>query len=317
MHRSLALALSVLICSAQCFAWNSFGHMAVGWVAYQHLDPNTRLAVNKLIAKNPYYNKWKQSLPANISGDDRDLYIFMLATTWPDQIKGDNSYRNDGANGGNTPPSDSRATANTGYADKARHKYWHFIDVPFSPDNTPLGLVPYPNVETEAAVFRQVLASNATLKLKSYDLVWLLHLVGDIHQPLHCTSRFTATQTTGDSGGNDVTLCSTGNQSCSGDLHAFWDDLLGSSSATPQQVATVAAALPSVNVDPNDLDVHTWVSESFELAASAVYANPPVGAGAGPFQYDQAYADNAKSVARKRVVQAGLRLANILNTEVK
>jgi len=305
-----------MLCSPQSFAWNNFGHMAVGWIAYKHLNPDTKLAVNKLIAKNPSYSKWKKSLPGNISNDDRDLYIFMLATTWPDQIKGDSSYQDDGTDGGNTPPTDSGATTNVGYADKARHKYWHFIDVPFSPDNTPLGLVPYPNVETEAAVFRQVLASNASSGLKSYDLVWLLHLIGDIHQPLHCTSRFTATQTTGDSGGNGVKVCATGNQNCT-NLHAFWDDLLGPSNATPLQVAPVAKALPSVTVSPADLDVHTWVDESFELAKGATYANPPIGVGAGPFQYDQAYAASALSVAQKRVVQAGLRLANILNTEVK
>ena len=79
----------------------------------------------------------------------------------------------------------------------------------------------------------------------------------------------------------------------------------------------MAAALPPVTVSNNDLDVHTWIDESFALAQSATYANPPVGNGPGPFRYDQAYADNAKAVAQKRVVQAGLRLANILNTEIQ
>ncbi len=291
--------------------------MAVAWVAYQHLNPNTRQAVNKLIAKNPSYNKWRNSLPSTLSASDRDLYIFMLASTWPDQIKGDSSYHDDGTDGGNTPPSDSTATANTGYSDKARHKYWHFIDVPFSPDNTTLGLIPYPNVETEAAVFRQTLSSNATVKLKSYDLVWILHLVGDIHQPLHCTSRFTSTERQGDSGGNDVKVCSATEQSCTGNLHSFWDNLPGPSSGTPQQVAVVAAALPTAMVSNSDLDVHTWIDESFALAQSVTYSNPPLGNSAGPFRYDQSYADNAKAVAQKRVVQAGLRLANILNAEIQ
>jgi hypothetical protein len=316
MNRLIAVALCLLL-SSSSFAWNNFGHMAVGWVAYQHLNPNTKLAVNKLIAKNPSYSTWKSSLPSNLSTEDRDLYIFMLATTWPDQIKGDSSYHDDGTNGGNTPPADSSATTNLGYSDKARHKYWHFIDVAFSPDNTTLGLIPYPNVETETAVFRQTLSSNATLKLKSYDLVWILHLVGDIHQPLHATSRFTSTQPTGDSGGNAVKFCATTDQPCSGNLHSFWDNLLGPSSGTPQQAAAVAAALPPVTVSSDDLDVHTWIDESFALAQSTAYANPPVGVGAGPFRYDQAYADNALAVAQKRVVQAGLRLANILNTEVQ
>lgn len=291
--------------------------MAIAWIAYQHLNPNTKLAVNKLIAKNPSYQKWKSSLPSNVSTEDRDLYIFMLAATWPDQIKGDSSYHNDGGGGGDIAPANNSATNNVGYSDKARHKYWHFIDVPFSPDNTALGLIPYPNVETEAAVFRQTLGSNATQNLKSYDLVWLIHLVGDVHQPLHCTSRFTSTQPAGDAGGNAVTFCASTDQTCSTNLHAFWDNLLGPSSGTPQQAAAVAAALPAVTISANDLDVHTWIDESFALAQSTTYANPPVGDGAGPYRYDQTYTDNAKAVAQKRVAQAGLRLANILNTEIQ
>ena len=317
MRRLIALSLCLFLSPLQSFAWNSFGHMAVGWVAYQHLNANTKTAVNKLIAKNPSYKTWKASLPANLSSDDQALYLFMIATTWPDQIRGDSSYRDDGSNGGNTPPADSSATANIGYSDKARHKYWHFIDVPFSPDNTPLGLVPYPNAETEIAVFRQTLASSAKDAIKSYDLVWLLHLVGDIHQPLHCTDRFTSTQPNGDSGGNAVKICAASDKTCSDNLHSFWDGLLGPSNGTPQQVASVAAALTQVTVAAGDLDAHTWVDESFALAKTVAYANPPVGDGAGPYRYDQAYADNAKAVAEKRVVQAGLRLANILNTEVK
>jgi len=291
--------------------------MAVGWVTYQHLNADTKAAVNKLIAENPSYQKWKSSLPNGLSSDDQNLYLFMIATTWPDQIKSDSSYHDDGPNGGNTPPT-TGATTNIGYADKARHKYRHFIDVPFSPDSTPLPPIPYPNAETEIAVLRQTLESTkATKPLQSYDLVWLLHLVGDIHQPLHCTARFTSTQPTGDSGGNGVKFCPVSDQSCSGNLHAFWDDLLGPTSGTPQQVATAAAALPAVNVSANDLDVHTWIEESFQLAQSAAYINPPIKNGAGPYFYDDTYAQNALAVAQKRVVQAGLRLANILNTEIK
>jgi hypothetical protein len=41
-------------------------------------------------------------------------------------------------------------------------------------------------------------------KLKSYDLPWLLHLVGDVHQPLHSTTRVSATKPDGDNGGNGM-----------------------------------------------------------------------------------------------------------------
>jgi hypothetical protein len=52
-------------------------------------------------------------------------------------------------------------------------------------------------------------------KLKSYDLSWLLHLVGDLHQPLHSTTRVGATDLDGDDGGNGVKLTSPAN------LHTF------------------------------------------------------------------------------------------------
>jgi len=42
--------------------------------------------------------------------------------------------------------------------------------------------------------------------LKSYDLTWLIHLVGDVHQPLHCVARITKGDPEGDKGGNDVKL---------------------------------------------------------------------------------------------------------------
>ena len=37
-------------------------------------------------------------------------------------------------------------------------------------------------------------------------LCWVCHLVGDIHQPLHCVSLFNATFTSGDRGGNSIHL---------------------------------------------------------------------------------------------------------------
>lgn len=219
MRKILVLVLSFLILPAPGFAWNSFGHMATAGIAYQHLNPTAKGSVNKLIVKNPSYKTWKASLPAGLTDEQRNLYLFMLASTWPDQIRGDSSFHDDGPGGGNRPPATGGST-NIGYSDKARHKYWHFIDVPFSPDGTPLGFVPTPNAETEIAVFRQTLFSNASLKLKSYDLTWLLHLVGDIHQPLYATSRYTATQLTGDAGGNSVTVCATTDTACNPNLHS-------------------------------------------------------------------------------------------------
>jgi hypothetical protein len=59
------------------------------------------------------------------------------------------------------------------------HKYWHFIDTPFTIDGTALPAIPTPNAQERIALFRTVLASTSADPLKSYDLTWLLHLVGD------------------------------------------------------------------------------------------------------------------------------------------
>jgi len=92
-------------------------------------------------------------------------------------------------------------------------------------------------------VFRGILSSSAKAALKSYDLVWLLHLVGDVHQPLHCATRVSAAAPDGHDGGNAVKLDCT---KC--ELHAFWDNLPSTAKSvqlalTP--VITAAKKLPT------------------------------------------------------------------------
>ena len=184
-----ALALCLVIVAVPAFAWNDEGHMAIAYLAYQRLQPATRARVNALLKLNPHYSKWRAALPAGISEADADRMIFMIAATWPDQLRTDPAYMDDGPNHGNSPPSGPKAARNIGYADHLRHKYWHFIDIPYTQDGTRLPPTPAPNAETQIAAFRRALNSNASDGVKSYDLSWLEHLVGDIHQPLHAITR--------------------------------------------------------------------------------------------------------------------------------
>jgi hypothetical protein len=110
----------------------------------------------------------------------------------PDCIKGNQcpGYTSDGPNGGNTPPNDPSASQNIGYADHLMHKYWHFIDIPFAKKGMLAAPAPSPNAVTQILLFRAALASKVSDDIKSYDMVWLEHLVGDIHQPLHAIQRY-------------------------------------------------------------------------------------------------------------------------------
>ena len=307
-------AVLALVLSGPALAWNDRGHMTVAFIAYKQLTPTTRDRVNALLKLNPKYNDWSATVDKEAPGalaDDKDLMIFMIAATWADGIKRDSTHTQDGSQNGNRPDGSPDPGKNTGYDDLLMHKYWHFIDTPCTTDGTTLPEIPTPNAQERIALFRTVLASTSADPLKSYDLTWLLHLVGDVHQPLHASTRVSSTDPNGDSGGNLVKLSCT---SC--ELHAFWDDLLGASNNL-KTVVKAARKLPAAEAAlAAKSDEKDWIAESFTESQQTVYA-APIAAGNGPFTLTASYKKNAGKLAKVRVRLAGARLANLLNTELK
>jgi hypothetical protein len=301
-------------------AWGPIGHMAVAYLAYEQLAPATKTRTNALLRLNPAYGDWEKQVPAGASAEDHDRLIFMMAANWADDIKSDPKYSDDGTDP--NIPSAPTATQNIGYADLLRHRYWHFIDVPFSNDHTALSPVPTPNAKTQIEAFRAVLRGDQPDALKSYDMVWLLHLVGDIHQPLHAVARITQGDTTGDAGGNKVKLRGDADTN----LHAYWDNLPGADcsfckdKARCAERATVYAQHAAEPAAKRTLSPETdkWVEESVAAAKRDVYRDPIEGQ-EGPYtilpmsSYDAA----AYRLAQERVSEAGARLAELLNRELK
>jgi hypothetical protein len=320
--KKVVVSLLLLVSgAAPLYAWDSFGHMEVAYLAYQKLTPAVRARAYDLLRLNPDFASWEATIPAGTSNADKQMMIFMMASIWADQIKSVPPYKDrfteDNPSSPNVPPDSPTAGQNIGYADLYRHRYWHFIDEPFSDDGTALPGVPKPNAETQIAAFRAALASASPDALKSYDLVWLLHLVGDIHQPLHCVTRISHGQPNGDQGGNAVKCANC--DSDYGNLHGFWDDVVGTTSNNPDYQSVIAAAkqLPQPNpIAASALDVAGWIAEGVELAKTVVYGNP-IGAGGGPFTLTPEYRAAAASAARQRVALAGARLANVLSRDLK
>jgi len=294
-------------------AWDDFGHMEVAAVAFKKLNAKAKKRAAQLLKLNPRYANWIIGAAAG----DEDRMAFMRAATWADSIKTDTTYESDDQTA-------ATAAQNIGYEDHLRHTYWHFVDQPFSPDNTPLVPAPAPSAATMIPLLQAALAAPATSDdVKSYDLVWLLHLVGDIHQPLHCVSRFDAADPKGDRGGNNVKI--TGNTQppvCDdprycpfgppSELHAFFDDIAGSGYAVAP-VEAAATTLPRTDTKKVAIsDVAVWVQEGFELAQSAVYV-APIGVGDGPFTITPQYQAAATKLGQARIVLAGRRLANLIN----
>jgi hypothetical protein len=286
------------------------------------LTPAARTRSAALLKLNPQYQEWRALAGKN----DADKTAFMMAAAWPDYIKHAAGYIDDGET-----PLGHEASLNGGYADKFMHKYWHYIDLPFSPDGANLVQPKAPNIETQIGAFERVLAQPAAdAALASYDLVWLLHLVGDAHQPLHATSRFENEHPEGDAGGNRVRVCT---ESCVS-LHAYWDGLLEppgrhvdaqckarhwTPDASPCTELKIAAALamaktlkPAPAKPAGDLETKHWIAESFALAKSRAYG-APVEVGVGPYVLDGAYETAARRAGEERATLAGARLANLLN----
>lgn len=313
MKWSVGVALMALLTARAAFAWDDFGHMVVAAAAYKRLNATARHNVARLLKLNPHYSDWI----VGAKKGDEDRMAFMRAATWADAIKNDPLYHDD-------PQSVPAAGQNIGYADTLRHAYWHYVNQPFSPDGTALVPAAAPNLATQIPILRAALAAPSTSDdVKSYDLVWLLHLVGDAHQPLHAVARFDAADKAGDRGGNAVAISGNLQPPICDDprycpfgppreLHAFYDTILGSGYAVgPPEEA--AAHLPAPDAKLAAVrDEAVWLKEGLDLSQSAVYVLP-IKPGDGPFAITPAYQKAAGTLAKQRVALGGARLANLLN----
>lgn len=295
--------------AAPATAWGPRGHMIVAAIAWSHLTPQTRAAVSRLLRHNPLYAQWTHGMHP---GAARDQMAFVRAATWPDDIKGGQGYRRDDIH--DKPPPGPEAMQNVAF-DCIQHRYWHFEDIPFSRDGTPTEPPPAANAEDRIRTFAAVLADrHASDALKSYDLAWLIHLVGDAHQPLHATSRFTADGPVdnhrSDGGGNSIK--GPGGRS----LHAFWDGLPGND-ASPTAAIQAAGAPPWNRPAPvaaaANLDPHAWLVDSERLAEQHAYVAPVSERATDPFVPTAGYQSQALDVAHDQIALAGARLANMLN----
>jgi hypothetical protein len=271
---------------------------------------------NAVVLKlNPMYAEWTHG----VSDDQKGLVAFLHGAVWPDCIKQSSCSAGYISDGGDTPPGQPSDSQNIGYSDKFMHKYWHFVDLPYagSPGEPPKT----PNALTEIELLSQAIGTDESENLKSYDVVWLEHLVGDVHQPLHCTSRFTKNHPQGDAGGNYVPFCQ--NQ-CKDELHAYWDGLLEDKPSIEEVTQTAERLAPDPSSKPagaDNADPHSWVDDSFGLAQTVVYI-PPISTDNDPKTIisprpDASYKSKALSVAQSQVVLAGYRLSELLNAKLK
>ena len=317
MHRRTRpfLIAVLLFANAPAEAWNNTGHMAVARIAYLNLltDPanNIKAKVDTLLTHHPDFNTLAKGIPVN--DPNRSLIIFMRAATWPDLIKDDSRFVEGDA------PSPSDPTPLPGFPTMIRGRSWHFINIPFSSDGTTTKPPKPINALTKIVEFRNAIGNSAVQpNIQAYDLSWLLHLIGDIHQPLHSVARFTTAHPNGDLGGNEVKLAGGGN------LHSFWDDVVGLSENTGF-IINLAKEI-SDETKPGDQSeivisndaateqtILAWINESATLAKYYAYTIGKDGIGDPQPTITTRYQAFSKIIARHRIALGGYRLAAILN----
>jgi hypothetical protein len=301
-------ALATLLLASQAWAWNAAGHRIASAIAYDRLTDKARQRVDALLAAHPDYVVLSRDAPADPR--ERARAVFLAASVWPDEIRNDNRFYDDTRENAHPTP------LLAGFPSMARHLSWHYIDVPISVGSALSQPAKAPNALTELRrIVNEVKVRQ--IRVQAYDLPWLLHLEEDVHQPLHCVSRFLNSQPQGDAGGNSVYVTPGRN------LHALWDAAAGSDSSD-DYVNRVSAEISAEFIEHNgnrprlSEDPQKWVSEGVQLAIRDVYAfGPDTGTLDHPIVLTEEYLSNAHRIARARLALAGFRLAAVLNDRFK
>ncbi|MGJ4950758.1 S1/P1 nuclease [Bradyrhizobium sp. HKCCYLS20291] len=308
---TIALTVAVVWPAGQALAWWDEGHMQIAYVAYKKLSPAARDRADALLKLNPDYASWIAGAP---QGQEK-LYAFVHAATWPDDIKMKTDYYDDQV-------TDSTAKQLVPYG-HLKHTHWHYKDALIAADDTPL---PRPDPVDAVSQLKLMIAklpasTDASEPLRSYSLSWAIHLVGDLHQPLHAIARYSAAlpDKGGDRGGNELQVVAANGETQN--LHAYWDGIFGGYSTVFGAIfdADQRGGLSSVTADAGKaqiIDPATWAQESFDLAKSVAYA-APVRTDKQPVELTREYETNARDLARKQAALAAARLANLLEAVLR
>jgi len=364
MVRSLLVAsfLAVSLAASPALAWHEVGHMLTVLVAYKQLSPGDTPSegVKTLVAILKHHPRYQEdfanSMPSGLTEDGEARWLLCRASVWPDQI------RIDRENEPSYPPESARQGS-------YHRGIWHYIDTPLvivaegtSEERVKAleakaraGQDLSADIPTDEKKVRNVLQAIAFNRErfvhgkpeeKAVALCWLLHTLGDVHQPLHGTAAFSihaldpASHPHGDAGGNAIRVADRRN------LHALWDaapDASPDSSFDPDEPfdqrynRAYSRALKQIDPLLADADLNAqgkraaqekdpkqWASESFRLAQEKVYVaeirkqilaadqdQKPSDDGL-LVQLPDGYQDRAHEIGKLRVVQGGWRVAEFL-----
>jgi hypothetical protein len=268
------LAMIILLMSLPAFSWWDKGHQLVAKIAYDRLTPNAKAEVDLMTRE--------------LAMQYTEIKSVTDVAVWPDNIR--------------------KQKIET-------FTRWHYIDMPFSDD----GSVIKNAIDTDNALWavKQIVPiiqnPKANLIERARFFAFLVHIVGDLHQPLHSVSRVSKEHPDGDRGGN-LFFVMDNNAAKLQTLHGLWDGGFGvydneHASSIDELEKLITGKFPEAffgdKVKNNDPAM--WVSESGIIAREFVYNTPEKKVPT------LAYQEKGKEISEQRVALAGYRLATMLN----
>lgn len=257
---------------SSAFSWNAVGHRIIAQIALDQMTPHA-------IAR---FNAWNDVLNTS-----ERRWSLLDASTWLDVCR--RSY--------------------AGQFDEM-----HYIDIPYTEDGSSLRIKqPFMNAVVALEQSKAFLLDETkTPHERAVALRIMLHLVGDIHQPLHAVTRVSRHYKKGDKGGNLVYLRK---NKVAKNLHAYWDRGAGSLILKQKKsmgfvIKTKAMALekkwPCVQV-VSEFNPEVWAHESHLMAKTKAYPDLK------GHVVTRAYERMTQEITAQRLAFAGCRLAQVLN----
>nr|WP_287653236.1 S1/P1 nuclease [Accumulibacter sp.] len=291
--------LFLLTISTPALAWNAAGHRITAMIAWEQLDGGTRAKVAAILRQHPDFARWQ----ARARTPDHDLAAFLESSTWPDDIRHDTRFYTRGV--------DAPTPTLAGFPDMERRLDWHYLDhddpKPATGESRSSG-----SLDRQLATLVSIVGdAKAAVELRAYAIPWLIHLVGDAHQPLHTVSRY-GPDGESDRGGNNQVVVNTFfyARPTSMSLHRYWDDLPGPPWLRGSRLEAAVSSLLSRHASPPTAKVpEQWIEESQSIARTQAY--PPEIGDAVPTISAEFHA-RALAIAERRVTEAGYRLAEVL-----
>ena len=276
MRRLIAVSLAFLIAVPPAVhAWNAAGHMVVTKFAWDQLDAKDRQTLTELLKNHPHWDRFFLAAgnpPKDVPDAD---FRMALGSTWPDWLRGFAKAKGAEDKKVYAFHKGPRHYINLPFVHPADVEFFKGKDLPVDPkDDITRGL---------KTVMDELKATDKfSTKYRAVSLCWLLHLAGDIQQPLHNVELFTAEIPTGDQGGNLFWVKDNGVPTR---LHGYWDDLFGRESydahgKSYDRAVTACALLSRAEFQKDRFekelqakDFMDWSKEGLKLAIEVGYRN--------------------------------------------